>query len=88
MPSPRTLWGVGYGECTTCRSDGDPAWTCPAALSAYYQIGGTDADIVETDGGTGKQKREHRPLDPLDVRQGRASAGSNILFRCFTRHRK
>eukprot|EP00904_Undaria_pinnatifida_P013079 jgi/Undpi1/8901/HiC_scaffold_25.g11363.m1 len=48
-----TLWGVGYGDCTTCRDDGDPAWTCPAALSEYYDIGGTDANIVETDGGTG-----------------------------------
>eukprot|EP00904_Undaria_pinnatifida_P006370 jgi/Undpi1/2863/HiC_scaffold_14.g06240.m1 len=48
-----TLWGVGYGDCTTCRDDGDPAWTCPAALSEYYDIGGTDSDIVETDGGSG-----------------------------------
>eukprot|EP00904_Undaria_pinnatifida_P013074 jgi/Undpi1/8898/HiC_scaffold_25.g11360.m1 len=48
-----TLWGTGFGECTTCYDDLDPAWTCPAAVSAYYDIGGSDADIIEIDGGTG-----------------------------------
>ncbi|CAM9592507.1 unnamed protein product, partial [Laminaria digitata] len=48
-----TLWGVGFGSCTTCRETGGPAWTCPAAVSAYADIGGSDADIVELDGGGG-----------------------------------
>lgn len=50
----RTLWGNGFGECTTCREDDDPAWLCPAALSAYYDLGGTSDDIIEFDGGEGK----------------------------------
>lgn len=52
--SARTLWGAGFGECTTCSTSGDPVWTCPATLSAYADIGGTGADIVEVDGATGK----------------------------------
>eukprot|EP00904_Undaria_pinnatifida_P013073 jgi/Undpi1/8897/HiC_scaffold_25.g11359.m1 len=48
-----TLWGTGYGDCTTCYDDGDASWTCPAALSAYHDIGGSDADFLETGGGTG-----------------------------------
>lgn len=36
--------------------DGDPAWACPAALSAYAGIGGSGSDIIETDGGTGKRQ--------------------------------
>eukprot|EP00904_Undaria_pinnatifida_P013083 jgi/Undpi1/8905/HiC_scaffold_25.g11367.m1 len=47
-----TLWGAGFGECTTCSTSGDPVWTCPATLSAYADIGGTGADIVEVDGAT------------------------------------
>lgn len=53
VPSHRTLWGDGLGECTTCRTSGNPAWTCPAAVSTYADIGGSDADIVELDGSTG-----------------------------------
>lgn len=53
---PRTLWGDSFGECTTCRENGDPAWTCPATLSAYADIGGSGADIVELDGSPGEQK--------------------------------
>ena len=49
----RTLWGDGFGECTTCRVDGNPAWTCPAAVSTYADIGGSGANIVELDGGSG-----------------------------------
>eukprot|EP00904_Undaria_pinnatifida_P013082 jgi/Undpi1/8904/HiC_scaffold_25.g11366.m1 len=48
-----TLWGNGFGECTTCREDDDPAWLCPAALSAYYDLGGTSDDIIEFGGGEG-----------------------------------
>ncbi|CAN0521053.1 unnamed protein product, partial [Laminaria digitata] len=48
-----TLWGESFGECTTCRENGDPAWTCPAAVSAYADIGGSGADIVELDGEVG-----------------------------------
>ena len=55
VPSSRTLWGQGFGECTTCRETGDPAWTCPAVLSAYSDIGGQDADVVELEGGSGKR---------------------------------
>eukprot|EP00904_Undaria_pinnatifida_P013068 jgi/Undpi1/8892/HiC_scaffold_25.g11354.m1 len=51
------VFGVGSSgfavECSTCSSNGDPAWSCPAALSAYYDLGGSNADILETDGGTG-----------------------------------
>ena len=57
MSSPRTLWGADFGECTTCRQTGDAAWTCPAALSAYADIGGSGADIVELDGDRGKPHR-------------------------------
>lgn len=53
----RTLWGDNFGFCATCRVNGNPAWTCPAALSAYADIGGSDADILELDGGTGMRKR-------------------------------
>ena len=54
----RTLWGNGFGECTTCRATGDPAWTCPAALSTFVDIGGSGGDIVELDGEPGK-RQEH-----------------------------
>lgn len=55
FPSPRTLWGAGFGECTTCRVDSSPAWTCHAALSVYADIGGSGSDIVELDGEPGKR---------------------------------
>lgn len=53
-PPSSTLWGVGYGECTTCKLDNSPAWTCSAAVSAYADIGGADADIIELDGEDGE----------------------------------
>ena len=53
----RTLWGANFGECTTCRENGEPAWTCPASVSAYADIGGSGADILELDGGSGKRQR-------------------------------
>ena len=62
VPAHRTLWGAGLGACTTCRTSGDPAWTCPAALSTYADIGGSDADIVELDGSTGKRRYQSRPI--------------------------
>lgn len=48
------MWGADKGNCTTCKTDDNPSWTCPAALHAYYHIGGTGADIVELDGGSGE----------------------------------
>lgn len=62
VTSNRTLWGEGLGESTTCRDSGDPAWTCPAAVSAYADIGGSDADIVEFDGSTGKPNHVYKHL--------------------------
>lgn len=56
MTSPRTVWGADLGECSTCFTDGSPAWTCPAALETYADIGGSGANIVETDFGDGKPK--------------------------------
>lgn len=53
LPSSRTLWGTGYGGCTTCYDSITSEWSCPAALSTYYDIGGSDANIIETDGATG-----------------------------------
>lgn len=50
----RTLWGTGFGNCATCSVNGDPAWMCPAAVSAYNDLGGSGADIMELDGGPGK----------------------------------
>eukprot|EP00904_Undaria_pinnatifida_P013069 jgi/Undpi1/8893/HiC_scaffold_25.g11355.m1 len=40
-------------ECSTCRTNASPAWLCPAALSAYYDLGGSDGNIIELDGGSG-----------------------------------
>ena len=65
-PSTRSLWGANFGECTTCRQTGDPAWTCPAAVTAYADIGGSDADIVEAivvDGVSGEQHVFARTVD-------------------------
>lgn len=56
VPPPRTLWGDGFGECTTYRETGDPAWTCPAAVRAYADIFGPDADVVESGGDSGKRQ--------------------------------
>ena len=53
MSFARTLWGDNFGECTTCRENGDPSWTCPAAVSAYEDIGGSGTEIVELDGSAG-----------------------------------
>lgn len=53
IPPPRILWGQGYGDCTTCRQDLNPAWTCPAAVNAYEHIGGSGPDILELDGDLG-----------------------------------
>lgn len=57
--SSRSLWGTDYGGCSTCRETGDPTWTCPAAVSAYADIGGSDAGIVELDFGVGKRGYVH-----------------------------
>lgn len=54
VPSSRTLWGDTFGECSSCYTDEDPAWTCPVAVSAYADLGGSGADIVEVDGEAGK----------------------------------
>ena len=45
VPSLSTLWT----ECSTCFTTGAAAWTCPAALDIYADIGGVGADIVEVD---------------------------------------
>ena len=57
VPSPRTLGGDNFGECTTCRENGDPAWTCSAAVSVHADIGGSGNDIMELGRSTGKRKR-------------------------------
>eukprot|EP00904_Undaria_pinnatifida_P014023 jgi/Undpi1/9751/HiC_scaffold_27.g12207.m1 len=48
-----TLWG----DCSTCRTDGDSNWKCPAAVAVYNDLlgdpAGSDADIIELDGGSG-----------------------------------
>lgn len=63
----RTLWGVGFGNCATCRSDGDPTWTCPAAVSTYVDLGGPDSQFLELDGGTGKRHRVFTPLQDYRI---------------------
>ena len=60
--SIRTLWEIdGYG-CTTCGEDGSTEWTCPALIQEYNDLAGnpigTEADVVEGDGGTGKTELE------------------------------
>ncbi|CAM9863652.1 unnamed protein product [Laminaria digitata] len=51
-----TLWG----NCSACDFENnifDPEWKCPATVAAYNDLngnpGGTDADIIELDGGDG-----------------------------------
>ena len=51
------MWGEGFGECSTCRTNGSPTWTCPAAVSTYADIGGSGADIVQTDSVGGEKTR-------------------------------
>lgn len=60
VPLPSTSWGEGFGECSTCRTDGDATWSCPAAVSTYADIGGIDADIVQVELVGGERTR--RPM--------------------------
>lgn len=50
---PRTSWG----DCSTCHTDGDSSWKCPAAVAVYNDLkgnpDGTDADVIELDNATG-----------------------------------
>lgn len=51
----RTLWG----ECSNCYASSgvDGNWYCPAAAAVFGQLtdsDGTDADIIEVEGGSGK----------------------------------
>ena len=50
--------------CSTCSSNSDPNWTCPAAVNTYADLGGSDAAIAELDFGDGKLKlaRAHKTL--------------------------
>lgn len=59
VPQSTTLWDVVFGGTySTCDSNGDPAWMCPAAVSTYYaDIGGTDADIIQSQLGGGERNR-------------------------------
>lgn len=45
------MWGPGFAECSACLTDEelpDPSWACPAALSAFADLGGSGVDIIET----------------------------------------
>ena len=58
MPFRSTLWEPPFSACSTCRTTGDPAWNCPAAVSTYFDLGGSDADIIELDFGGGKREEQ------------------------------
>lgn len=51
----RSLWGPPFGTCSTCRVDNNPSWMCPATISTYLDLGGSDDNIIELDGGPGKR---------------------------------
>ena len=52
-----TLWEPPFSDCSSCSTTGSSSWNCPAAVSTYFDIGGTDDDILELEFGDGKRKK-------------------------------
>lgn len=58
-------YSIRWGDCSTCLGDSDPNWKCPAAVAAYNDLlgdpTGTQADIIEVDGGRGESHMTRLP---------------------------
>ena len=52
-----TLWEPPFSDCSSCSSTGSSSWNCLAAVSTYFDIGGTDNNIIELDFGAGMREK-------------------------------
>lgn len=65
----RTLWAPPFSLCSLCNLIGTSTWRCPAVKGVYNELlgtpGGSDANIIELDGGVGENVTMWRPKVPV-----------------------